>query len=90
MPGTPLRLMSTAHCSACESALDLLLGMPELRGHVLSVIEVADDERLLARYGERLPVLVVDARELGWPFGREQVCSLLGGLSEEPEDGTGV
>ena len=73
MPAPSLRLMSTAHCSACEAALDLLIGMPELRGQALAVIEVAEDEALLARYGERLPVLVADAQELGWPFGQAEV-----------------
>lgn len=84
MPVIPFRLMSTAHCSACEAALDLLIGMPEMRGHSLLVVEVADDDRLLARYGERVPVLVGYARELCWPFDQAEVRRWLGGLNRDP------
>lgn len=73
-----LTLMSTDHCQLCEQALDLLLGMPELRGRALRVVDVAEHDELLARYGERLPVLVAEHEELDWPFHRADVVRLLG------------
>jgi len=72
-----LVLLSTKHCSLCEQALDLLFSMPELGGHPLRVVDVVDDDTLLARYGERLPVLVVHGQELFWPFTTADVCRLL-------------
>jgi len=68
-----LVLLSTQHCTLCEQALDLLLSMPELRGRALEVVDVAGHDRLLERYGERVPVLLFRGRELGWPFDREEV-----------------
>jgi hypothetical protein len=32
-----LTLFSTDHCTLCDRALDLLLGLPELRGSALDV-----------------------------------------------------
>jgi len=65
-------LYSTDHCTLCEQALDLLLSMPELAGTQLKVVDVALDDALQARYGERLPVLELasgaDSRALDWPF----------------------
>ena len=52
-----LILYSTAHCHLCEKALDLLMGMPNLNALQLDVVDVASDDRLLERYGERIPVL---------------------------------
>jgi hypothetical protein len=72
-----LVLLSTDHCSLCERALDLLLSMPELRGWQLQVVDVADDEALQTRYGERLPVLLAGTRELAWPFAASEVVQCL-------------
>jgi hypothetical protein len=72
-----LVLLSTDHCSLCERALDLLLSMPELRGLALQVVDVADDDALTERYGERLPVLLGGGRELDWPFAAADVRTLL-------------
>ena len=63
-----LVLYSTDHCTMCERALELLFSMPELQGFILQVIDVADDQALTERYGERLPVLQAGDMELDWPF----------------------
>lgn len=75
--GRTLTLLSTEHCTLCELALDLLISMPELRGLTLRVQDVADDEALLERYGARLPVLRWGGRELDWPFGADDVATLV-------------
>lgn len=80
-PELPLTLLSTDHCTLCERALDLLASMPELRGRRLDVVDVAGDQALLERYGERLPVLQVNGRELDWPFTRDDLTHLLDGVS---------
>jgi hypothetical protein len=78
MKSRNLVLFSTEHCSLCERALDILFSMPELRGGQLQVVDVADDEALQARYGERLPVLQGGAgRELAWPFAATDVARWL-------------
>lgn len=71
-----LTLFSTDHCTLCDRALDLLLGLPELRGSALDVVDVATDARLLEAYGPRLPVLRAGSREIDWPFGRADVLRL--------------
>lgn len=72
-----LVLLSTAHCTLCDQALDLLVSMPELRGRTLQVVDIADDDALVDRYGERLPVLLQGRRELAWPFGPTEVSAWL-------------
>tara|TARA_B100000029_G_C17389629_1_gene892878 strand:+ start:253 stop:510 length:258 start_codon:yes stop_codon:yes gene_type:complete len=74
-------LYSTDHCSLCDKALDLLLSMPELAGAALSVVDVALDDELLGRFGERVPVLCVRGpgldSELEWPFDAATLRSLV-------------
>ena len=73
-----LVLYSTDHCSLCERALEMLLGLPELRGWALQVVDIAGDEALLHGYGARIPVLRFDGRELAAPFAHEEVVQWLG------------
>jgi len=72
-----LVLLSTGYCSLCETALDALLAMPEVAGTPLEVHDIASDDALVARYGERLPVLLVGDRELDWPFDRADLRAAL-------------
>ena len=74
-----LILYSTEGCTICDKVLDLLLGMPEAQGYRLRVVDVAFDDRLLARYGERLPVLVSGERELAAPIERSDLAVWLAG-----------
>jgi hypothetical protein len=75
-PGN-LVLLSTEHCTLCEKALDILFSMPELRGRSLQVVDVAEDDALQSRFGERIPVLLDSGRELGWPFTAAEVARWL-------------
>lgn len=56
--------------------------MPELAGRSVDVVDVAEDESLWVRYGERLPVLRIvrpqGAMELDWPFVAADVLAQLG------------
>lgn len=72
-----LVLYSTDNCTLCDEALDLLLSMPELKGWSLTVIDVATDSELVERYGDRLPVVRVNAAELEAPFVRAELVGWL-------------
>ena len=72
----PLTLYSTTACHLCELAKALL------RGAEVSFeeVDVADSDALFERYGVRIPVLRhPDGRELGWPFGPEELAAFLTG-----------
>ena len=71
-----LNLYSTSHCHLCELAYALILKIP---GISISVIEIADDELLLANYGLRIPVLQRQSNnvELNWPFSEADIHNLL-------------
>lgn len=77
--------MSTDHCTLCDRALDLLTSMPELRGLTLVVVDIADDDQLTERYGERLPVLLFRGRELDWPFTGSDLRDWLAGIRSDQE-----
>ena len=66
----------------CEQALDLLFSMTELQGFSLRVVDVALDETLAERYGERLPLLEVTGPAgpvlLDWPFDATRILQALG------------
>ncbi|MCU5786865.1 hypothetical protein B27N_01868 [Alcanivorax marinus] len=47
---------------------------PDARLHA---VDIAEDDTLIAEYGERIPVLRRGERELGWPFGLLDVSALL-------------
>lgn len=70
-------LYSTGSCTLCEQALELLLSMPELSGLALRVVDVAAEDELLERYGERIPVLGFAGREIDSPLDRDGVIDLL-------------
>jgi hypothetical protein len=65
-----LKFFTTAHCSLCERALDLLLATPEMAGYQLESIDIADDPILLERYGDKIPVLATADKELCAPIDR--------------------
>lgn len=66
---------TTVGCHLCEQARELVaMVAPDL---TLTLVDVAEDDELLARYGERIPVLMKEGRELGWPFGLLDVQQFL-------------
>lgn len=70
-------LYTTVGCHLCEQARELVSTVaPDI---TLTVVDVAEDDELLARYGERIPVLMKEGRELGWPFGLLDVQQFLAG-----------
>ncbi|MCH8550663.1 MAG: glutaredoxin family protein [Natronospirillum sp.] len=68
-----LQLMETSHCHLCETAVELLLPYVEAGICQVELVDIAEEDRLLANYAERIPVLRHEqsATELGWPFDAE-------------------
>lgn len=68
-----LTLYTTAGCHLCEQALQLLEPWLE-QGYGLAKVDIAEDDLLMARYGERIPVVASRCgRELGWPFTAQEL-----------------
>ena len=72
-----LYLYSTAHCHLCELGYALILQAADPSN--VSLIDIADDEVLLAEYGLRIPVLKrIDTNaELTWPFNSVDIAVFL-------------
>ena len=75
----------------CDAAFELLLGMPEVAGVSLAVVDIATPGAVSLQdfdaLGPRLPVLAIGApnsasalQTLDWPFTGQQVVALLGRL----------
>jgi len=70
-------LYTTAGCHLCEQAEAILRN--ELSGFNLRLVDIANSEALVIRYGLLIPVIRVgdsDA-ELGWPFDAFAVADFL-------------
>ena len=77
-------LYSTPDCHLCEQAAELLaVCAPRCPGVRVDEVDIAADDALLERYGERIPVLRDPAggRELGWPFDADAVLGFLSGAA---------
>ncbi len=73
------RLYGTSACHLCEQA-EALVVMALRNGATCSVedIDISESDALMARYGERIPVLAhPDGRELSWPFSASEVAQFL-------------
>jgi Glutaredoxin-like domain (DUF836) len=72
-----LILYSTSHCHLCDLAEALLAEFAQLIE--LKIVEIADDDDLLARYGTRIPVLQRpdNSTELNWPFNTVDIAAFL-------------
>lgn len=63
-----LNLYSTEHCHLCDLAHSLLLNFDNKVA--LTIIDIAEDEKLLDKFSVRIPVLQRQdtQAELNWPF----------------------
>ncbi len=75
-------LYTTSGCHLCEEAArianyllhqDMMLNST----YKLKLVEIANDDIFLEKYGLRIPVLSVESDELGWPFDIESLESWL-------------
>ena len=63
-----LTLYSKPDCHLCEQAETELRRLARRYPHQLQTVDITSDPLLLKRYGERIPVLVVDGREYPAPL----------------------
>jgi hypothetical protein len=84
---TELVLYSTAGCHLCEEAV-ALLEKAARSGVCMSwlVRDIAGDDRLIEKYGTRIPVLSMEATDddLGWPFKLDDVMAFIGATEAAP------
>ena len=75
-------LYGTLGCHLCEEAEALLAPLLVEYPSEIECIDISDDDHLLERYAEAIPVLlrVTDGAELNWPMRVEQVRAFLAEL----------
>ena len=66
-----------AGCHLCEEAEAELSRLAQRYPHRLERVDVEADAELLARYGERIPVLVVGGREYSAPLNGRAIEAAL-------------
>jgi hypothetical protein len=65
-----LMLYVKSGCHLCEDAIRELRRLQSRYPHELELVDIHDDADLMARYGERIPVLHVGGREYAAPLLR--------------------
>ncbi|ERP92141.1 hypothetical protein Q670_11025 [Alcanivorax sp. P2S70] len=60
-------MYTTIGCHLCEEAVQMLAIVKP--GIEIEAVDVALSDELIAKYGERIPVLALGDSELSWPFG---------------------
>jgi len=70
---------TTAGCHLCELAQELYQATLNPEFFTIEVVDIADSDALIERYGIRIPVLkrVQDDSELGWPFDQQALIDFL-------------
>ena len=73
-----INLYTTLGCHLCEQALAMLQNLA--MDITIVEVEIADDERLLEKYGLTIPVVGVanTEQEIGWPFSVEELQEFIG------------
>tara|TARA_B100000287_G_C20323195_1_gene658680 strand:- start:47 stop:304 length:258 start_codon:yes stop_codon:yes gene_type:complete len=79
-----LVLLGTEGCHLCEQAQALLLNLNGKIPCNLYLEDIAESEDMVARYGERIPVLKYEAEEgdmegpeIDWPFSEQDVLRFI-------------
>ena len=76
---TELNFYTTSGCHLCEYAAEMLDHLQQHAAVKVNEVDIATDEKLVERYGIRIPVVcrAADGEELGWPFSYEELTKLL-------------
>jgi hypothetical protein len=74
-----LYLYGTSSCHLCEEASAFLVFLKQELQFDWTEADIADDDKLLQRYGLKIPVLyrTDNDAELCWPFSRDAIKSFL-------------
>jgi glutaredoxin len=65
------------NCHLCEQAKALLYPLMLERGLTLVEVDIHTDAELQQKYGIRIPVVLANGQEKGWPFTAAQIGRLL-------------
>jgi glutaredoxin len=68
-----VRFYSKPGCHLCEQTEADLARLNRQYPHQVDLIDITRDAELMARYGERIPVLMVDGMEYAAPLSVEDV-----------------
>ncbi len=72
-----VRFITRRICSICAAALPLVSDRVRRQGWNLEIVD-ADDSGLAAEFGDRVPVVLLDGREvLSGRFGRREIRRVL-------------
>ncbi len=85
---TPLpecQLFGTLGCHLCEQAEGMLMPFVE-HGLLVELVDIAEREDWVERYGLSIPVLrrTDSGEELPWPFEEEQIVAFLSSAANRP------
>ena len=74
-----INLYTTSGCHLCEQVEAMIAYLfesaPLLKAKFdILLVEIANDDDLMMRYGERIPVLSHCNSELGWPFELDELA----------------
>ncbi len=71
-----LELLGTRGCHLCDEAEAMIKTAVRARPILWRYVEIAGDEALIRRYGERIPVLRGERGEIAWPFSLLDILRL--------------
>lgn len=72
-----LIIFTGPNCHLCEQAKALLYPLMSERGLTLVEVDIHTDAELQQKYGIRIPVVLANGQEKGWPFTAAQIGRLL-------------
>ncbi len=72
-------LLGTEGCHLCDQAEAILVAGLNPQVHSLDAMDIAYDDLMLEKYGERIPVLLheVSGSELYWPFNEAELIAFI-------------
>ena len=76
-----LLFYTTVGCHLCDQAKAIYQATLNPDFFWVETVDIANSDALIERYGVRIPVIRHEpsGRELGWPFGPEELVEFLGG-----------
>lgn len=78
MNGPRIKLFGRAACTLCDTARDLVIEACAEFGVEYQEIDVDGDPELRAEYGELVPVVLVDGKQVGfWRIDKERLYAAL-------------
>ena len=71
-----LILITGKDCHLCSYAKSLLSNL-ELEDYLVKEVDIYSKRIYLDNYWDKIPVLLLEEKELFWPFDKENICNFL-------------